>query len=134
MGFLTSPGAAAAVAFVAVLLYGGIGWEHQFVFQPEVMQAVSRSAIARSSKLSPTGSANVSLTIEFVIEELRAVYGKYIVDEPKWMLNNAGGAMGSMLVRACLVSFMPLNSLRHCLTLRGHRSCCGGQRLWLSAL
>lgn len=100
MTLVTAPGTAAFVALVAVVLYAGIGWEHQFVFNPQHLQGVARTAIAKSTRISPGGKANVSLTIELVIEQLRDEYGGYIVDEPKWMLNNAGGAMGSMLVRA----------------------------------
>jgi C-8 sterol isomerase len=94
---LTSPWTVVLVAVLAVL-YGGIGWEHQFAFKPSDMQSIARAAIEKSTSASPTQSANATLTVAFVLDGLREKYGDLIFENPPWMLNNAGGAMGAMQV------------------------------------
>jgi C-8 sterol isomerase len=98
---------AGAVAVIAVILYAGVGWEHQYVFAPADMQAIARAAIARSSAEGLDGAgrgSNVSRTVEIVVGALREKYGDYIHEDPPWMFNNAGGAMGAMLVLHCSLS------------------------------
>lgn len=95
---LTSPLTGFLVAVLAAVLYGGIGWEHQFVFKPSDMQDIARTSIERSKAASPNNSANATLTVSFVLEGLRKRYGNLIAGDPPWMLNNAGGAMGAMRV------------------------------------
>ncbi|CAN8073030.1 unnamed protein product [Agarophyton chilense] len=66
----------------------------QAVFTPEAMAAIARTAISYSKSINGT----VEITIDRVVKELRDTYPKYILNDPPWLFNNAGGAMGSMLV------------------------------------
>eukprot|EP00976_Prorocentrum_cordatum_P038012 772378-Prorocentrum_minimum.AAC.2 len=85
-------------AFLAVALYAGIGHDSQYVFTPEKMQQISREAIAESG-------GNVTQTIPLVVKKLTAAYPNYVIPEPhSWLFNNAGGAMGSMIVLHCSLS------------------------------
>jgi C-8 sterol isomerase len=61
------------------------------VFSERAMAEISRKAIA-------TGAGNSSLVVESVVSQLRARYPEWIIEKPEWVFNNAGGAMGSMLV------------------------------------
>jgi C-8 sterol isomerase len=90
---------AAFVVLFGIVLYGGIGWDHQYVFTPDGMKEVASRAIADARAHSSTGASNSTAVLEYVVEGLRAKYGDYIFEKPAWMFNNAGGAMGAMLVR-----------------------------------
>jgi C-8 sterol isomerase len=87
------------VGLLGIVLYGGIGWDHQYVFTPAGMKEVAVRAIAEARAHSSTGASNSTAVLEYVVEGLRAKYGDYIFEKPAWMFNNAGGAMGAMLVR-----------------------------------
>lgn len=87
-----------AVLSIAIALYAGIGHESQYVFDPLVMKSVAVSAIARAKSQSSDGVADPDLIIAHVVDDLRKLYKDYVVDEPEWMFNNAGGAMGAMRV------------------------------------
>ena len=50
----------------------------------------------------PNSSSQV--IIDNVVKQLQETYPNNILKEPKWMFNNAGGAMGSMLVLHCSLS------------------------------
>jgi C-8 sterol isomerase len=91
---------AGAVALLSVALYAGVGWEHQYVFAPADMQRIARTAIA----VSHAEGDNMTRTTELVVSGLREKYPGYIHDDPPWMFNNAGGAMGAMLVLHCSLS------------------------------
>ncbi|KAI0566220.1 Sigma1 receptor like protein [Gracilaria domingensis] len=66
----------------------------QPVFTPESMADIARTALSYSQSINGT----IETTIDHVIKQLRDTYPKYILDNPPWLFNNAGGAMGSMLV------------------------------------
>jgi hypothetical protein len=97
--YLNSNLSAVIVAFIGVVCYAGIGWHHQYVFTPESMKEIAVRAIADSRRTSQVNVVNKTSVVENVVDGLRAQYGDYIFDSPAWMLNNAGGAMGAMLVR-----------------------------------
>mmetsp|Transcript_159 Transcript_159/g.386 ORF Transcript_159/g.386 Transcript_159/m.386 type:complete len:229 (+) Transcript_159:247-933(+) len=62
------------------------------LFDPEVLQGIAVAAIAE-------GKGNVSQTIQATERLVRESYpARYLVDEPEWIFNNAGGAMGSMRI------------------------------------
>jgi C-8 sterol isomerase len=42
--------------------------------------------------------------VDNVVQQMQAAYPGYVMENPKWMFNNAGGAMGSMLVLHCSFS------------------------------
>lgn len=59
------------------------------------MHHIARTAIAESF------SSDLNTTIASVVRQLREEYPGRILDDPQWMFNNAGGAMGAMLVLHC---------------------------------
>jgi C-8 sterol isomerase len=61
-----------------------------YVFEPGVLHDVARQAIARGRP--------VEELITIVVEELSKRYPGHISSTPSWLFNNAGGAMGSILV------------------------------------
>eukprot|EP00042_Codosiga_hollandica_P012738 m.28762 g.28762 ORF g.28762 m.28762 type:complete len:235 (-) comp40314_c0_seq1:29-733(-) len=88
---------AGLVAGLAVLFLG-IGHESQYVFDPKHMKEVAEKAIATH----PNG--NASQIIASVVAQLKVSHPRYIIDTDRWIFNNAGGAMGSMLVLHCSLS------------------------------
>lgn len=94
----TSPRASAWIALLAVVIYAGLGWEHQYVFDPQVMQKVANNAIAEGKQALSRNETELDAVFESVRVQLRDHYGKYMLENPPWLLNNAGGAMGSMQV------------------------------------
>jgi C-8 sterol isomerase len=64
------------------------------VFDPAVLQSIARTAVARN------GTADE--VVADVVSALQQRYPKHIVQTPladmEWLFNNAGGAMGSMVV------------------------------------
>ena len=50
------------------------------------------------------GAGNASAVIAHVVSALQAKHPVWIEREPEWMFNNAGGAMGAMLVLHCSLS------------------------------
>eukprot|EP00045_Choanoeca_perplexa_P006684 m.57577 g.57577 ORF g.57577 m.57577 type:complete len:238 (+) comp13735_c0_seq1:86-799(+) len=95
-GFCT----ALLVLLVAIAVGGSVYlYQHQeYVFDPATLQAISKRAIARH------GNSDVKALVNDVVAQLRLEYGEHIIGEPEWMFNNAGGAMGSMLVLHCSFS------------------------------
>ena len=84
-------------AFVAVAMYAGIGHDSQYVFSAEKMQQIARESIAESK-------GDVGEMLPLVVKKLATEYPDFIIPEPQWLFNNAGGAMGSMLVLHCSLS------------------------------
>ncbi len=78
---------AVAVAVLAALIH--VTPTH--VFDPVELQAIAKTAIARHA-------GNSTGVVTAVIAAVRAKYGKHMIDSDEWMFNNAGGAMGSMIV------------------------------------
>mmetsp|Transcript_666 Transcript_666/g.2539 ORF Transcript_666/g.2539 Transcript_666/m.2539 type:complete len:215 (+) Transcript_666:242-886(+) len=70
----------------------GIGHESQFVFDPETMHRVAKQAIADNPANDPQG------IVDSVRSLLKKEYPDDIVDDSEWLFNNAGGAMGAMVV------------------------------------
>ena len=83
------------IAVLIVLPFNG-----QFVFDPKELQAIAKAAIAKTSSQNGT-TQNL---VDHVIAGLRVKYGHHILEKPEWMFNNAGGAMGSMIVLHCSLS------------------------------
>ena len=79
----------------------GIGHESQFVFDPETMHRVAKQAIADNPANDPQG----------IVDSVRSLLKKespdYIVDDSEWLFNNAGGAMGAMVVSSAFHSHPP---------------------------
>merc|ERR1719410_1559064 len=61
------------------------------------MQEVARAAVAE-------GAGDAAKTVGATLRLMRARYPGWVEDEPRWMFNNAGGAMGAMLVLHCSLS------------------------------
>ena len=89
-----------AVFIVAAAVFCGalIKFEGH-VFDPDKLQEISKAAHA----LYPEDS-QLTKRVDAVLSGLRKEYPDHILDEPEWMFNNAGGAMGSMLVLHCSLS------------------------------
>lgn len=87
---------AAAAAVVAALLLG-VGHESHFVFDAPGMQEVARAAVAE-------GAGDAGKTVDATLRLMRERYPGWVEEEPQWMFNNAGGAMGAMLVLHCSLS------------------------------
>lgn len=66
----------------------------QPVFTPESMAEIARTAIVHSASVNGTAQT----TIDSVVQQLRSKYPAHVLKDPQWVFNNAGGAMGSMLV------------------------------------
>lgn len=58
------------------------------IFEPEVLRAVSRAVLGRP----------LPQMIDDIADELSRRYPGHILPERTWVLNNAGGAMGHMIV------------------------------------
>eukprot|EP00055_Hartaetosiga_balthica_P003956 m.9575 g.9575 ORF g.9575 m.9575 type:complete len:218 (-) comp3494_c0_seq1:2814-3467(-) len=89
------------VAVIAIL--GGICvFLEQYdghVFDPLKLQEIAKEAIAETGE-----NEDVTELVNVLLSKLHKEYGQHILDEPEWMFNNAGGAMGAMLVLHCSVS------------------------------
>lgn len=106
-----------AVLITAIVFYGKRNGR-DYIFSPEIMHEISKQAIAesleKSIKLSSQKNDSdvdvdghmiqLNLTIESVVTRLNQRYPGKILPNPQWMFNNAGGAMGSMLVLHCSLS------------------------------
>lgn len=58
------------------------------------MAKIARAAIAHSASVNGT----IQTTIDSVVQQLRTQHPAHVLKDPQWVFNNAGGAMGSMLV------------------------------------
>lgn len=83
-------GTALAVAVIAAFIAIPLSIPYH-VFSERDMAEIARKAVA-------DGSGNASVIVESVVSQLRAKYPQWIIEKPEWVFNNAGGAMGSMLV------------------------------------
>jgi len=86
---------------VILFLVGGSFYLYHntnFVFEPAELQAIAKAAIAANK------NGSTEALVNDVIARMRAKYGDHILEESEWMFNNAGGAMGSMIVLHCSFS------------------------------
>ena len=93
---MQGPAVAIAVAVIAALIAVPLNFPRH-VFTPEGMAEISSVAIASSG-------GNKTLIVEKVVELARKKYPGWILEKPEWVFNNAGGAMGAMLVLHCSFS------------------------------
>ncbi|KAA8496483.1 C-8 sterol isomerase [Porphyridium purpureum] len=98
-----------AVPLLAVFLAIGNEPLSTFVFDGDSMQQIARDAIRHADALnvgvmSPGDGAREKVILDHVVQSLQARYGEHILPEPRWIFNNAGGAMGAMLVLHCSLS------------------------------
>ena len=82
----------ATLALVVAAIVG-IGHESQFVFTPEGLHAIAKKAISENK-----GAEDPQGVIDSVVKLLQEKYPDYVSKQPEWLFNNAGGAMGAMLV------------------------------------
>lgn len=114
-------GIIAAVVLLAAIVFG-IGHESQFVFKPEDMHRIAKSAIQENAKASDPQVRNsagwggqgyrragsklmrdcTQAIVDSVVKKLHEEFPDHVVKDPEWLFNNAGGAMGAMLV--CLAA------------------------------
>jgi len=87
----------ALAAIVAISLPVFFDYGHRHVFDPVDLQELAKRGIEQ-------GKGNSTLVISGVTELVKKRYGDHIFDSPRWMFNNAGGAMGTMLVLHCSLS------------------------------
>jgi C-8 sterol isomerase len=70
-----------------------------YIFDPGVLQATAKAAIARRLP--------IDRLVSVVVDELRTRYPGHISASPTWLFNNAGGAMGAMyLLHASLTEYV----------------------------
>jgi C-8 sterol isomerase len=87
---------------VAALSAGSYYLAHKtdYTFDPAVMQHIAQAAINATAGQPQ----ELPRLMELVVGQLRQRYGRHIVAQPEWIFNNAGGAMGAMLVLHCSIS------------------------------
>jgi C-8 sterol isomerase len=74
----------------------------QFIFDPVKLQQISQSAIS----MHGSGSNATEPLLRQITQDLRAAYGDAVQDwtADDWFFNNAGGAMGTMVILHASVS------------------------------
>lgn len=87
----------------AVFVFGNFRTPH-YVFSPEAMERISKQAIAEAAASASSDDIKLNITIVSVVRQLNAEFPGRILPDPQWIFNNAGGAMGSMLVLHCSLS------------------------------
>lgn len=90
----------AAIVIFCVLGSGYLYFNKIHVFDPIKLQEIAQEAI-EENKNTPD---DIDRLVGLVVDKLRAEYGGHIIENPQWMFNNAGGAMGAMLVLHCSFS------------------------------
>lgn len=90
------PRNAVLIAILSIIMYLCIN-PPSYVFTPEVMHDISKRAIAETAP----GPNRTQLIIESVVTQLNEQFPGRLLPRPQWMFNNAGGAMGAMLVLHC---------------------------------
>lgn len=83
------------VTILSMLLYF-VMWPPPYLFTPQIMAAIARQAIREGAE-----GGGLNTTISSVVRQLNGRYPGRILKNPPWMFNNAGGAMGAMLVLHC---------------------------------
>lgn len=101
---------ATLIALLSIVVYLHLN-PPDYVFTPEVMQDISRNAIRMASLSSSSSSSSASSNstddtdmnaiVTSVVQQLRDRFPGRVLPDPPWILNNAGGAMGAMLVLHC---------------------------------
>lgn len=85
-----------AIVMFSIITYFMIN-PPSYVFTPEQMHDISRKAIIESGNRTE----NVEIIVNSVVRQLDYQFPGRLLPDPKWMFNNAGGAMGAMLVLHC---------------------------------
>lgn len=65
------------------------------------MHDIAKEAIVEGNIRGSSNATKLAVTVESVVRQLNEQFPDRILPEPQWMFNNAGGAMGSMLVLHC---------------------------------
>lgn len=90
------------IAVLAVIIGGSlfIDQPKHWVFDPKVLKEVAGKGIALANKKAKDAGRNATATetIAAVKAAVKERYPAYINTERDWMFNNAGGAMGAMIV------------------------------------
>lgn len=88
-------GAVLLVALLAVVTGGLIAVEQNatYSFSPEAVNSLAQQALKQAGE-NATAAKKVQTTVALVQQQ----YPNITSQNPKWLFNNAGGAMGSMLV------------------------------------
>lgn len=82
---------------LSFFLYLALIYKPRYIFSPAEMSIIAKQAIQDGQRHD--GSLNY--TVQSVVDQLRSRHPRHILSNPPWMFNNAGGAMGSMLVLHC---------------------------------
>lgn len=91
-------GAVIAVA-LSLILYFNLQYKPRYHFTPEEMLQIAKRAITHGRE-----NGGLNATVSSVVAQLTAAHPNHIITDPPWMFNNAGGAMGAMLVLHCSLS------------------------------
>lgn len=90
------PLSAVLVALLSIAFYLTFQYEPNYIFTPEEMLEIAKSAIKEGAE-----SGGLNATVTSVVRQLNERHPNRIIQNPSWMFNNAGGAMGAMLVLHC---------------------------------
>lgn len=61
-----------------------------YLFEPAILQQVARAAVAKAVPIEDI--------VHSIVKDLHGRYPRHIDPAPRWIFNNAGGAMGAMCV------------------------------------
>lgn len=90
------PLSAVLVALLSITAYLAFQYEPSYIFTSTEMKEIAARAIAEGAE-----SGGLNATVASVVRQLNELHPQHILENPPWIFNNAGGAMGAMLVLHC---------------------------------
>lgn len=90
---------AIAAAVLSLLFYFAFQYKPRYHFSASEMSQIATRAIAHGRE-----NGGLNTTVASVVSQLHAAHPNHILSNTPWMFNNAGGAMGAMMVLHCSLS------------------------------